>query len=75
MRLEDQLTEIVNAQVGISREVKETLLGRILQAVENARKPERKTQGVTVMTESASAAVDQQIQGQFSKHQPKPKSL
>jgi hypothetical protein len=73
--LEDQLRRIVNTQVGISDEVKETLLSQILQAVANARKPETKTQGVTVMTESASSATDQQIQGKFSPNQAKPKSL
>jgi hypothetical protein len=73
--LEDKLREIVNTQVGISDEVKETLLSQILQAVTNAKKPESKTQGVTVMTQSASTAADQQMQGKFSRNQARPKSL
>lgn len=73
--LENELRNIVKTQVGISDEVKETLLARILQAVINARKSEHKSQGVTVMTESASSAVDDQIQGKFGPAQARPKSL
>lgn len=72
---EKQLREILNAKVGISNEIRESLFTEILRAHTLSKTPLGRKEGATFMTPEASLEADKFMTGEKTKNINRPKSV